>query len=525
MKKMKTILILLIIIQSLFFSSIVFSSELTDNKNLLPKDHEQKITNSNTENYNLNKLILLDENTYTSDLVISQDSQGFIYILGRVKRVPTSYNNMMLSKWNSNGIELWEKQWNHNGMDVRLVSSLLIDEYGSIYTLGSAYDSSGSGQVVCMISKLDSNGSILWSRFYFRTDDHPQIPFTGEGIALDKDNNILVTGTVGSGWSGVSIPYVFIAKYDGKGSLTWENSTSSISYFNADLRAFGRDVITDTYGNAYLLAEYSASTYFLKYDSNGQKLWQKAWAGAYNLNEFLYVDTTGVVHLSGSTSIGSFSSNGSFIGENTLESADLTFMDSNHNIYTLIEAQSEVQFHKWNENGSKLNDYDYKYTFTSTKPTLTDFVVDQDTTYAVGIVDSSGYLAIFKGVYQATRTSDPNTTTGTGSSTSQTASYQSYVTNSQTNTSDLYLGLLLIGLIGLGLFSAYLLSENKNLKKQRSNGINSNQREISEKSVQMPRNQYPQQHRSRFIPRFCNKCGSPLEKDDVFCFTCGNKII
>ena len=527
MRKLKTHFLLIFIafiIQGSLIDSTVIStdSNFNEENNPLKKVNKQEITNSINDNYHLHKNIILNDYEYTSDLIINHDKQGNLYTLGQVKRGTTSFDNIMLIKWDSNGTKFWERQWNYNGMDVRSLSSLKIDSNGTIYSIGSAYDTSESGQIRCLLSKLDSNGIVLWNQFYYTIDEHSQIPFEGEGIEIDQFGNVFITGSVGRTWSGGSIPYVFIAKYKSNGTLLWSNRTSSIFTFTPDLKALSKDIITDNDGNAYVLAEYSASTYLLKYSSTGNKLWQKAWSGAYNYNEFLFVDNIGNVYMIGDNSIGSFNPQGSQVSEIALESSQSTFMDLNHAVYTLKSETTGLQFHKWDLNGIQANDYNYNYVFASTSQQITDFVVNQYITYAVGTINNYGFLAIFNGTDIFV-----NSKTGTTTTNALTTSYQMYSNNNPNNSDSLSIILITLVVIGLALGSGlYLFSKRANKippnRESRSNSYN----RVTYENIRPTGNEYRSEDLNVVgSQKFCTNCGSSVVLGDVFCQNCGKRLL
>ncbi|MHA2339865.1 MAG: hypothetical protein ACXACX_21360 [Candidatus Hodarchaeales archaeon] len=458
----------------------------------------------------INEFFIIDDYEFDSNIKITQDKQGFLYTFARVKRGSTSFYNNLIIKWDKNGTLLWEKEWNHNGMDIIKVSKLKVDNIGNIYTIGSAYDTSGSGQRVSIISKLNSNGELEWNKFYSRIDWHPQLPFDGESLSFDQLGNILIAGSAGSGWSGFNVPNAYVAKINTNGSFIWNVTTSN------QFEIFGKDIIADGENNVFLLAEYGATTYILKYTSNGVYLWQKTWSGAYNHNQFLFLKYNNTFFI-GQDAIGSFNSKGSLVSETRLASSDLKYLDSDLNIFTLKFESNHILLHKWDSNGEQNLDYFLNYTFSDPNLLITGFAVDQNTTYTVGISGNHLYLASL---------TESNNIEPVEATTTQQVQSSSETTPLDPNNDSPTALVTLAFIIVAGAVFIFLVSKRQ--KKELFGSDRTLTQYKGSKYDNLASNQEDNVIPMKGTPiqrKICRFCNGVIREGDIFCLYCGNKLV
>ena len=213
------------------------------------------------------------------------------------------------------------------GVDYLFSSS--VDVEGNLY-VGGGTDGSLAGQNLgardAWLSKYDSNGNQLWSK-QFGTSGAELIFDT----AVDKNNDVYVTGNTTGGLGnntnqgGVD---VFLAKYDSDGNQEWIKQFGTVTFEDYT------HVTTDKDGNVYLSGHTigslggenqnvgqvlgqgadggipSTDTYIFKFDSDGNELW-KTQLGTVTLDDNwgVVIDQHGNVFLGGNTK-------GDFGGEN-----------------------------------------------------------------------------------------------------------------------------------------------------------------------------------------------------------------
>lgn len=128
--------------------------------------------------------------------------------------------------------------------------------------------------VICFISLLMTSflpqaycieGNVLWARTF---DIGGRADYAYR-VATDSLNNIAVFG---SSWNGANYDYNLI-KYDYNGTLIWQRSYSSSDYdygYGVGCDAYNNIIVTGWRGNW----PNSFDIYTIKYDTNGNVLWQ-----------------------------------------------------------------------------------------------------------------------------------------------------------------------------------------------------------------------------------------------------------
>jgi hypothetical protein len=139
---------------------------------------------------------------------IAVDSSSNVYVTGSSATI----------KYDTDGNELWVKNYSGGGSDIALDSS------GNVYVAGS------------VTIKYDSNGNELWVQ-----------SGGGTAIAVDSSGNVYVTG------------FNITRKYDTNGNLQWERPYILTVH----------DIDLDASGNVYVFGRNQA----VKYDTNGNEQW------------------------------------------------------------------------------------------------------------------------------------------------------------------------------------------------------------------------------------------------------------
>ncbi|MFS0518943.1 beta strand repeat-containing protein [Nostoc sp. UIC 10607] len=260
-----------------------------------------------------------------------------IATFGSTTLTSTGNEDAFITKLDSNGNVLWAQKLGGTESDSGL--GITTDAIGNIYATGALNANSSD----TFIHKLDQNGNILWTKNLGGTS-----PDSGFGITNDKDGNTYVSGffrgtaTFGSTTlTSAGNEDAFITKLDSSGNFLWAKSLGGIS----DDR--GRGIIVDETGNAYFTGYFSVSATFgsttfnsagnadafvAKLDNNGNTLWAKNLGGTESDEGYgIVADEVGNIYVSGL-----FSSTGTF-GNSTLSStgdsdAFIAKLDSNGNV-------------------------------------------------------------------------------------------------------------------------------------------------------------------------------------------------
>jgi Ca2+-binding RTX toxin-like protein len=191
---------------------------------------------------------------------ITTDESGNIYVVGGTSGNLPGYSNLgvsdaFLTKYtaSASGNPVWTKQFGSSSSDT--ANGISIDDDNNIYVTGFTYgDFSGNdnlGVWDAFITKYDASGNKVWAKqFGSSTNDYATAIYT------DIAGNSYITGyTFGvvSGTKTAGVSDVFVAKYDANGNQIWIDQFGSSSSDNAN------GVTIDSSGNVYVVG-YTAST-------------------------------------------------------------------------------------------------------------------------------------------------------------------------------------------------------------------------------------------------------------------------
>lgn len=142
---------------------------------------------------------------------VALDSSGMVYVTGSTRSLGPNQAAALL-KFNSAGSLLWQRAWNDSTSDLGL--SVALDIAGNVYIAGST-KSSGAETIDALIMKMNSTGNILWQKTWGNSN-----ATIGEGIAIDQQGNLAVTGFTNS-YSPTNLPTdnAFILKLNSTGEL------------------------------------------------------------------------------------------------------------------------------------------------------------------------------------------------------------------------------------------------------------------------------------------------------------------
>ncbi len=149
------------------------------------------------------------------------DSDGSVYTVGWTTDVPNwnSYYYALLVKWDSTGGLIWERSMVNPSSSLASCrqSKIKLDNEGNVYMQGFYEDSGYSHSI---LTKLDSAGTILWSRKQGRTTTTNGTSQAGGLVVANNEAAIYAlaesVNTLGS-WN-LTIVY----KYDSSGNLIWQ---------------------------------------------------------------------------------------------------------------------------------------------------------------------------------------------------------------------------------------------------------------------------------------------------------------
>jgi hypothetical protein len=144
--------------------------------------------------------------------------------------------------------------------------SIATDAFNNVYTVDWEYNPGGD----ITLTKRSTAGNILWQVPYDNTDVTRHEVATW--VETDNQNNILVTGTIRSGYSNPVNAASVLMKYDPAGNLLWRKV-----YENSFDGSYTKKCLVDAANNIYVLGMGSGPAGFVtkvkKFAPDGSTVW------------------------------------------------------------------------------------------------------------------------------------------------------------------------------------------------------------------------------------------------------------
>jgi hypothetical protein len=227
---------------------------------------------------------------------IAVDDSGDIYIAGYTNSFGVVLYDIWIIKYNSSGDQIWNKTTGGTGN--QYAYGMTIDDSGDIYVAGST-DSMGAGNDDFWIIKYNSSGDEIWNTTTGGTFDEN---IYGK-IALDSAGNIYATGNTWSFGAGTpAAGNVWTVKYNSSGDYIWNKTAGGTA---AD---YGNGLALDSTGNIYVAAQTASfgvgiDFWTIKYNSSGDEIWNKTAGGTSSDRAFTAgTDNSGNAYIVGATS-------------------------------------------------------------------------------------------------------------------------------------------------------------------------------------------------------------------------------
>jgi len=187
--------------------------------------------------------------------------------------------DIFISKYSDRSIQRWIKQIGSSADDY--VSDLIVDSNNNIYITGYTYGDLGgtnAGGADLFATKLDSEGSVLWTKQFGTVDDD-----TGTGISIDSNGDIVISAYSFNGFdvhASNGGHDVVALKLNSDGAQIWSQQIGSIE--NDITTDIAIDSSDNVYITGYTLGDLSGSgntgsadIFVSKFDSAGTLLFTK----------------------------------------------------------------------------------------------------------------------------------------------------------------------------------------------------------------------------------------------------------
>ncbi|NER35226.1 MAG: hypothetical protein F6J93_14650, partial [Oscillatoria sp. SIO1A7] len=187
---------------------------------------------------------------------VTTDSNGNIYITGSTEGdlggTNAGSHDIFVAKYESSGNLAWTKQLGTTEEDRSW--DITTDSTGKIYITGhtgGTLAGSNAGTYDAFISKLDSDGTVIWTEQFGTTQSD-----VSQSIAIDSSDNVYLTGGTRGALEGTNAGSsdIFVRKYDSDGNLKWTEQfgtggTDSASSITTDSTGQNLYLTGFTYGS------------------------------------------------------------------------------------------------------------------------------------------------------------------------------------------------------------------------------------------------------------------------------------
>ena len=202
----------------------------------------------------------------------------------------------IIVKYDKDGNILWQKNWGGNGYDD--FTGVISTEDGGFIIVGESESNDieglqNKGSYDAIVLKYDKDGNMIWQKSWGGNDSER---FTS--VAVTEDGGFVAVGnTQFIVYEGDSRLDAIIVKYNKDGNVLWQKS------YGNELNEFYESVVEiDDYGfvvvgyiNSSLIDSKPATdkddAIIIKYDKDGNMLWEKSWGGS-DYDEFRKVIST-----------------------------------------------------------------------------------------------------------------------------------------------------------------------------------------------------------------------------------------
>ncbi|TFG25152.1 MAG: hypothetical protein EU529_01840 [Promethearchaeota archaeon] len=214
---------------------------------------------------------LSQSSNYGHDIVI--DASDNVYIMGGAFDPNNNQFPIAIVKYNSNGEYQWNTTWYRLDGEVSGVD-IAIDGSGNLYVTGTFFNSTSWNNEL-LIVKFNSEGIYQWDVLW-KTDMHD----IGYGIALDSNNNIYVAGEIAPLFAWESGKNLTVVKFDASGNYLW-NYTIGSSDDHEGGYGICIDDADDIYVCGYTETYADDDFIIIKLDSLGNQIWNATWGGGW----------------------------------------------------------------------------------------------------------------------------------------------------------------------------------------------------------------------------------------------------
>jgi hypothetical protein len=223
-------------------------------------------------------------NNSSDDAVYAADRSpdGGIILAVQTNKNPGSAIDLMLMKISASGNILWAKDLIDTYF-AELPAALKCDAYGNILMCGSMRPAITSNPMFydIFLIKCDSTGNLNWAKRLGGTN----YDWANGLTILNNDSGYAICGRTESYGSGGGITAAYLFLLDTAGLEKWSRTFSLTSFSLIEYYGVAADTLNNIYAAGFIQGFNSNDpTLLVKYDQNGNNLWQKLYDDSLNRN-------------------------------------------------------------------------------------------------------------------------------------------------------------------------------------------------------------------------------------------------
>jgi hypothetical protein len=190
----------------------------------------------------------------------------YIYTVGYTEQSSGNNKDLLVIKWNSAGIIIWNQSWDETLYDI---GNSIWGDGNNLYITGYTTNYLGSiGDL--LVIKLDTNGTQIWNKKWNNPDSNRGNCIWGDGT------NLYITGYTGVSSSGYNNLIIIKSDYDG--NMFWYKTWGG-SLKDQGTSIWGDGTYLYTTGQTSSFGEGEHDLLIIKWDNKGKQIWNKTWGG------------------------------------------------------------------------------------------------------------------------------------------------------------------------------------------------------------------------------------------------------
>ncbi len=232
--------------------------------------------------------------------LVLRPSSKVVYVAGYSGSFGDGDYDGFIAKFDFNGTLIWDVTWGGDGQDY--IYGIVVDGAENIYVVGST--NSFGDNYGAFIAKFRDDGTLVWDRLWGGSMDEAAYE-----VRVDASNYIYVVGTTRSFGGDKD---VFLLKFDAGGDLKWDIIWGGAGDDDGfTLRTSGTKIYvagaTSSFGS-------STDAFVARFTEDGELVWDRIWNGSrYERASDMMVDSNGNIILVGYTDSFGFGSYDVFV--------------------------------------------------------------------------------------------------------------------------------------------------------------------------------------------------------------------